>query len=374
MKKIIIFNSSSSLYGSERGLISIIKSLHDDYDITVVLPSCGPLVKKIQNYNIRVIIFPLSIMAFSFSPLYYLVYFVKFLIDIIYFYFYIYAKQFDLVYTNNSLIVFPSLLARLLRKKHIWHIREFFHVEFVNRIIAKIALAFSSLIICQSENIKKVLFPNGNYKIKVIYEGVDLADYKMGNNLAARKKFSLPDEAVIISLISRVHPLKGQYEFIKLIPDIIKGMNRKVLFLIVGDTTFKNFRENCYKNKIKKFVNDNQLQENVLFLGLIEDIAEILTLTDVSVVTSMRNEPFGIALLESLVFVNTVYANFNPGFREIDYFFNKCKEVSTESIRQSIKTIKNNTQTINLPEIFCFDRYRSQLNLAVQNVVKGCHE
>ena len=340
MEKILIFNSGSFLYGSERGLINVVKVFKDQYEITVVLPQRGPLIKILQEFGVKIKIFPLSILSFSFSPFYYIRYLFWFLLDSAYFFLYIFFKKIDIIYTNNSLIIFPCLLAKLLGKKHIWHIREFFHLKFINKFIAKIIGSFSSLVICQSENIKKALFPTGNPKVKVIYEGIDSNSYRIKDYFSVKKRLSLSPDAVVVSVISRIHPFKGQYEFIKLIPDIIKGLKRDVFFLIAGDVSSKNFRENIYKRKIIKFIINNKLNGKILLLGFVENIEEILSVTDICVFPCQRNEPFGMALVESLVFVEDVFVNFNPGFEEIDYFFNnKCKKISIWAGFSSTPTI-----------------------------------
>ena len=56
MKKVLIFNASSYIYGAERGLINLIKALGDSFQITVVLPESGPLEERLKSLSRKVIV------------------------------------------------------------------------------------------------------------------------------------------------------------------------------------------------------------------------------------------------------------------------------------------------------------------------------
>lgn len=360
MKKVLIFNSGSLLYGAEKGLLNIVKALKDGYEITVVLPKRGPLLKFLYSYGVKIKIFPLSILTFSLSPFYYLRYLFLALMNIVYFSLYIHINKIDLLYTNNSLIIFPSLVAAILKKKHIWHIREFFHIQLVNRLIAGLAKRSSSGIICQSKNIKNVLFADADDNIKVIYEGLNPDEYNNYDHRQAQP--DLPEDGVTLSIISRIHPLKGQYEFIKLMANLYKELERKTFVLIVGDISPPTLRNYIYKRRIKRFVKKNRLEDRILFLGFREDITRILSFSDICVFPFRRNEPFGLALLEALVFSGQVFLNFNPGSEEIVYFFkDRCKRLSPELLRDTIEKGQFfGARQIHLPDIFSFENYKRQ--------------
>jgi len=72
MKKILIFNPGSFFYGSERGLINLLRALDSGFDITVVLPGHGVLEEKILavSKNIKIKIIPLAVVESSRSPIF----------------------------------------------------------------------------------------------------------------------------------------------------------------------------------------------------------------------------------------------------------------------------------------------------------------
>lgn len=368
-KKILLFNSGSLLYGSEKGLLNIIKALSSDYDITVVLPESGPLARTIRRLGIKVKIFPLSILSFSFSPFYCIKFFLLGIADIIYFYFYAKIYGADIIYTNNALIIFPSFLAALLKKTHIWHIREFFHIRFANKALSRIIKRFSARIICQSENIRKTLFPATASHITTIYEPAPLKLPRAVNGKSARDKLNISQETIVMSIVSRIHPHKGQYEFIKSMSAFLSQKDSDTVLLLAGDISPRNLRTYLYKKKIERAIKKNNLQKKVLLLGFVKDVRAIFESTDLAIFPIRRNEPFGIALLEALTFSCQVFVSPNPGFDEIISFFktpyNKLHPKVLSDIIKNRDIIKREPD---LPKAFLFKTYNDKMLILMKGV------
>jgi len=368
-KKILLFNSGASLYGSEKGLLSIIKALSKGYDITVVLPESGPLVQIIRKLGIKVRIFPLSILSFSFSPFYYIKFFLLGIADIIYFYFYAKIHSIDIIYTNNALIIFPPFLAVLLKKAHIWHIREFFHICFVNKVLSRIVKRFSARVICQSENIRKTLFPVAANQRTVIYEPVELELSCATNEKSMRDKLNISQDTIVMSIVSRIHPHKGQYEFIKSMAAFLSQKDSDTVLLLAGDISPRNLRTYLYKKKIERILKKNNLQKKVLLLGFVKDVRMIFEATDLAIFPIRRNEPFGIALLEALTFPCQVFVSPNPGSEEIISFFktpyNKLHPQVLSDIIRNRGIVKREPD---LPKAFLSKTYNNKMLILMKGV------
>lgn len=361
-KKILLFNSGSLLYGSEKGLLNIIKALKDDYEITVVLPEKGPLVNIIRKSGIKVKIFPLSILSLSFSPFYYLKFLLLGIVDMIYFYFYIRLRNIDIIYTNNSLLLFPSFIARLFKKVHIWHIREFFHIGLINRILARIIKRFSTGIICQSENIRKTLFPAADDKIRVIYEGLEPLSSSSVNTENMRSRLNISADTIIMSIVSRIHPHKGQYEFIKSMSVFLKEEGDNVLLLLAGDISPRNLRTYLYKKKIERAIKKDNLQKKVMLLSFRKDARMIFESADLAIFPFRRNEPFGIALLEALASPCQVFITPNPGSDEIISFFKEpYNRLHPELLSDIIRKRDIRKRRPDFPKAFLFKTYKSKI-------------
>jgi len=362
MKKILIFSSGSELYGSERGLLSLVDAIKDLYRVTVVLPRRGLLQDCLERRGIPVMIFPLSILTLSLSPLYYLLMPFLFLLNVAFFGSYAALKKVDLLYTNNLLLVFPSVIAMLLGKKHIWYMREFFPVSGVNQWLVGMARASRSAVICMSQNIKDVLFPRDEGKqAAVIYEGVTVPSPESGSSLQ-EERCQLPADAVVFAVVSRIHPSKGQLELVKMMCEASKASPRKSILLIVGDVSPYDFRGMNYKRKIERYVRLRGMEKAILFCGFRKNIPAILNNVDVCVFPFQRNEPFGLALLEALVLSKRVLITMNPGSREIlSYFDRKYRELSLPSLEEEIAIGKLPPAVPFIPEVFQYKNYKQSI-------------
>lgn len=368
-KKILLFNSSALLYGSEKGLLNIIKALKESCEITMVVPEDGPLIKIAESLGAKAKLFPLPVLSFSYSPLYYIRFIALSALNILYFSFYLLRNDIDILYTNNTLIIFPCLLAFLFKKTHIWHIREFYRIKALNRAIAFLAEKFSTGVICQSKNIRKSLFPGPAPKVSVIYEGLEPGSLDFSGKERIRRSLHIPPDSVIISIISRIHPLKGQYEFIKDISAILKNGRSNAVLLLAGDISPRNIRTYLYKRKIEGFIRENSLESRVRLLGLCEDTYALYAATDIAVFPYRRNEPFGISLLEALAFSCRISAAPNPGADEILLFFSNGYNILDITVLSDIiKEGVVNKKARSLPEDFLFRTYKDRMLLFIKGV------
>lgn len=361
MQKIIIFNSGSTLYGSERGLLNVVKSLEDEHQIVVVLPGRGVVSDILSEHKVSVKIFPLCFLSFSISPVYHFKNILIGILDLIYFFFFIKREKADIVYTNNLLLLFPAILAKVTGKEHIWHVREFFHLKILNDMLAGLVKCLSGKIICQSENIRNVLFPQKLDKLKVIYEGIDIKEYqKHSSCLSDRPELFVKN--TVFTVYGRIHPSKGQYEFLRLVSRLNRERLKKMVVLIVGGYSSGLLRDFIYRKKMEKFIEEKELSENVIFLGFCRDIRAVLDVTDVCVFPIQRNEPFGISLLEAFVFSKAILYNPNPGSLEISGFFkDKAEELTLESVKRHIDQNDKSKKKTSYKNIFPFKEYKKNL-------------
>jgi len=303
----------------------------------------------------------MPVIIFSLSPLYYLKFFLFLLINCIYFLFYIKEKDVDIICSNSLLLVFPGLLSKLLGKKHVWFIREFFNVTFIDKIFGRIVNCFSDIIICQSKAIKNKLFLSD--RAKVVYEPIDFANYRMYSRQVLRDELKISHDSIIMSIVSRIHPSKGQFKFIEGIKEVLLR-DKQLFLLIVGDSSIRNLRSYLYKRKIRELINNNNLKR-VMLLGFREDVDKIFSASDVCVFPFQREEPFGIAVAESLIFGGIVFFPRTGGLKEIFNIFNRGKEYDIKEVTEVIENLKTNSsdkqKKLEIPKILSVDNYKNQI-------------
>ena len=363
MKKIVIFNASPFIYGAEKGLINFVKALKDKYEITVILPRGGHLENELKrsHYSVNVKIFPLAVLKFSLSPFYYIGFIPLLILNIVYFFFYVIFKKIDIICSNSLLLIFPAIVAKLSGRKNVWFIREFFPQGLLNKTLGRYAERFCDTIICQSEAIKNELSLSD--KATVSYEPLDENDYKIYGSFSAKEELNLPPSSTVIALISRIHPSKGQYEFIRDIKNTFK--KTKNLFLVIaGGISVNNLRSRLYKRNIEKIIREEELK-NVFFLGYVEDISKVICAADICVFPFKRKEPFGIAVAEALAFGKKVFYPRSGGLKEVYKIFGSGEDFTIEGILKALRGPEDGTfkgaNKLYIPDALCFKAYKDKI-------------
>ena len=145
-------------------------------------------------------------------------------------------------------------------------------------------------------------------KITTIYNGVDIPKFQIHVDINKKKKeFGIKSSEKIITIIGRLHQQKGHCYFLKAAQIIVKK-KPNVKFLIVGDGPLGS--------QLRDMSNDLKISKNVIFAGLRNDIPQILAMSDISVLTSLR-EGFSITVLESMAAGKPVIATNVGGNSEI---------------------------------------------------------
>ena len=126
IKNILLVHSSNDLYGASKVLLNIIQFfISEGYQIHLFLPNNGPLnknqlIKKCKVYVLELGVFRKKYFNFFglFNRLYYII---KscFIIRK-----YIKKNKIDLVYTNTSTIISPTIAARLINIPTVYHLHE----------------------------------------------------------------------------------------------------------------------------------------------------------------------------------------------------------------------------------------------------------
>ncbi|MDP5032261.1 glycosyltransferase family 4 protein [Paraglaciecola sp.] len=167
------------------------------------------------------------------------------------------------------------------------------------RWIVKRALRGADLLICNSENSKRVLLAHWDVnpiKIQVITPGVDTSVFAPATrNTALRKHFGWEARPVILT-VSRLEARKGHDVLVKALPDIIKAVPN-ILYAIIGGGP--------QRSELQSLVAQLKLENHVLFMSELSDqqMVECYQQSDLFILPNRdigRNiEGFGIVMLEA---------------------------------------------------------------------------
>ena len=309
IKKILITHSSNDKYGASKVLISIIDIfINNGFEVHLMLPNNGPLNNNETIKKTKLSIINLGVFRkryFTFFGLinrFYLI--IK---SSLFIRKYLKKNQIDLVYTNTSTLISPSIAAKLAGIPSIFHIHE---IPNSNPIYSKFITTFLNLftreIICVSKSVYDFWIINGlkKTKVKIIYNGF---------NIKKSKSKILSNDKIVFTSISRIIPYKGHSLLIRIF-DMLCKKNKNVYLQIVGDT-LPEYQK--YLNDLKVDIKKRGLDNKIKFLGFRKDVISILNKSNFFIHTPISPDPFPTVIFEAIKCKTPVITNSLGGAHEI---------------------------------------------------------
>ena len=147
----------------------------------------------------------------------------------------------------------------------------------------------------------------------VLHNGIIINDIEKGDKNKIRKELSIPEGHALLGMIGSFSTnARDQYTICRALL-LTMSTIRDLHFLFIGRTTGKNID---MFSRCLEFCTENNMLNNVHFLGERNDIFEILGELDLYVHSS-NYETFGLSLIEAMAAGIPVIASDIPAFREI---------------------------------------------------------
>ena len=314
--KVVFVTHYSALYGANRSLLNLIDGFKK-YNVEpfVICPSKGDMTIELEKRNIPFFVLsfktwmgPTSIISRVKSP-------ARLIINMAILP--VLIKQVkkwnaDIIYTNSSVTPIGALIAIILKKPHIWHIREFGELDYQlqydwgRRYFEKL-LDKAEAIIAISKAIKENVLNNIHSKIYVVYNGViSEADC---NNLKEKAFTYNISSNYTFAIVGILNPNKGQEQAIRALA-LLKKDYTNVRLIIVGAGSDE------YLEYLKKLCFDLEVEDNVEFLGYISNPFEVYLKADAILMCS-KFEAMGRVTAEAMAVARPVIGYNNGGTAEI---------------------------------------------------------
>jgi Glycosyltransferase len=324
----------TSLYGANRSLLGLIDGL-TGYGVTpyVVAPEGGPITDALRERNVAVATVPMQLwVAGHRNPnglggvnpakrLYRFLNWHRHAMKRLYANICVLptlVKQLkswnvDVVHTNSSVIAIGAMAARIIRRPHIWHVREFSDLDynldydlgrrtfryFINRADARIAI--SKAILSYHLRDSK---PEGTY---VIYNGVaTVAEFSRLYNEVNSNGTPGRNRPYTFALVGGIHPGKGQDVAIRSL-GLLASEFPEVRLLIVGAGS---------TDLLRKLADELGVSNNVEFWGHVDDPYRAYLASD-AVLMCSKNEAMGRVTVEAMSACRPVIGYDNAGTSEI---------------------------------------------------------
>ena len=222
----------------------------------------------------------------------------------------------DVIHCQEPTGVVFSVLSKL-RNPHI-RIVETIHdigeADDYSHVELSIADMFCKQYIAISQSVKKELLQRGiaENKISVIYNAVNIEKFRMCDR-EPQQLSSSNDYKIMLGNVARFYPeKKGQDVLVRAI-EILKIKYPNICCLFAGGI-YRGQDENWIK--LKKYVMDHDLNDNVRFMGNVDDVPNFLSQIDIFVLPSYH-EGFGISLIEAMAMGIPCVASNIDGPKEI---------------------------------------------------------
>ena len=331
IKKILIAHSSNDNYGASKVLVSTVDIfIKNGFDVFLILPGNGPLNNKkvIKKTNLKII--KLGVFRKKYFNFFGLINRLFFIIkSSLLLKRFLKKNKIDLVYTNTSTIISPSIAAKLAGIPSTFHIHEIPNGNPVySRFIASFINIFCLEVICVSKSVYDFWIKNGlkKSKAKVINNGF---------NMKTSKSKILSNDKIVFTSISRIIPYKGHLLLIRIF-DILCKKNKNVYLQIIGDT-LPEYQK--YLNELKIDIKKRGLNNKIIFLGFREDVISILDISNFFIHTPLSPDPLPTVIFEAINCKTPVITNNLGGAYEILDEGNNGLIIKNDLVEESAKNI-----------------------------------
>ena len=194
--------------------------------------------------------------------------------------------------------LYPHKTVALLATRHIMNDhnkKDFYHRALYRRVDALLVI---------SQTVRRNVLDThaiAERHVKVVNLGLDFDrfDPEKVDPENQRQSWGADVDTVVVGMVGRIDPAKGQSTFIKAAAGLVKSLRsgEKLKFIIVGEETLGE--ENNHFEELKQMVAQFRLGDSVVFAGYQENIPEVMRAFDIFVMPS-RQEAFGLVAIEAM--------------------------------------------------------------------------
>ena len=223
-------------------------------------------------------------------------------------------EKIDIIHIQGLLNFSGSFAALLTRKKVVWHLIGSVYPANVVSLLMPLVLLLSDHMIFIGKKLAHYYLQDKQEKLEkeekftIIYNGINVDIFNQ-NNLneeditKLRSELGIESNCKIIGCVGNVNPAKG-YEYLIDAAVGVKKNIPNIKFIIVGGLISS---QKDYYQKLKDLIREHQLDNNFIFTGKRDDIAELLSLFDLFVLPSTA-EGTPMAILEAMAMEKPIIA------------------------------------------------------------------
>jgi glycosyltransferase involved in cell wall biosynthesis len=226
----------------------------------------------------------------------------------------------DVIHTNGMKAhLLGGLAGRLAGVPVLWHLHEFPPEGWAGRVFRSAAGYLPALLLANSEAVADTVRPRARAGVPVttLLNPVDVERYHPGiTGDQIRRELGIGDGVPLIGMVAHMTPWKGHALFLEIASLVAKTLPR-ARFLVVGGSIYETVGHGGYAEALRRQATALGLSGRVTFLGVRDDVPEILAGLDVLVHSPIAPEPFGLVLAEAMAAGRPVVASRCGGIPEV---------------------------------------------------------
>lgn len=306
-KVLFLFHETDKNNGANHSMMDIIDFLNTSEEIVpyIAFPKKhGTEVDYAKNNNYKTYTFRYGRWDYPRKKqtiFYFIKWLIKYSLTFIAFFYYSYLirkEKINIVYTNTYTVFLGCLLKRFNNIKHVWHIREFgeedhdLKIMFNKNKLYKYMNLYSDKIIFISNSLKQkyIGYITNKEKCIVLYN-----DINCKNNTVFDDNKWVNSNGYNLLVAGTIQAGKCQLDVIKACKVLKDKYNIFDYKLYIAGNKKGN-----YYQKLKQYVTDNGLSENIEFTGYISEMDQFRKNMLVGIVPS-SNEAFGRVTVEGMM-------------------------------------------------------------------------
>lgn len=198
----------------------------------------------------------------------------------------------DLLHTDGPRNTFyAGVVGRLKQRPVVWHVRSSTpdrYDKLLSRLCSKIILVANCLN-------RRFQSPGQSQKLITIYNGVDVQHFAPGSakGIVIQGRLFRPDD-IIVTVSARVEEGKGQRYLIEAFAQL-RHLLPRLHMLCAGEIIDQTYHRACLQRACELGVH-----ENVHFLRHVENVKQLMQVTNIFVLPSVAGEAFSRSVLEAM--------------------------------------------------------------------------
>lgn len=304
--KILFVHPSDELYGSDRVLLELVRSLPRERFAPLVLlssdvPYAGRLSRRLEEIGVpvrrmRIGVLRRQVLA---SPLRLLRYVVDVGRSTVAIGKLLLVERVDVVHAN-TVTVFPGAFAAALTgTKLVWHVHEIVTERPGRSLLNGLVAALADRLVVVSEAARDALGPAGA-RAELVPNGVE------------PRVTTAPPAPPLVAYVGRISRRKGPDVFVRAAARVA-ARHPDVRFVIAGD----EFGGEDLTKELRREVALRSLEGRFAFRPFREDVSDLFAEASVVVSPSVLPESFGLVVLEAMAYGRPVIASALGGPREL---------------------------------------------------------